>query len=224
MRSEIRDALQSYSDGDWEGALRILSDARLSEEEFADSAYLLGLCQVRLGNWDEALLYLEQVVTAETDPARLYQCRMALAYIYAVTGRAKLAEYELARLRESGYESAQICAALGYTAWIQGNIDDSLEWYGRALDLEPSHPTSLNGLGYVLAYRGDDLTRALSCCRKAVEARPNNPAYQDSLGWVYLKLGFFDEAETWLERALKGAPEEREVQEHVRTLRELKTL
>ena len=107
---------------------------------------------------------------------------------------------------------------------MQGNIDESLQWYGRALDLEPAHPTSLNGLGYVLAYRGDDLTRALSCCRKAVEARPNNPAYQDSLGWVYLKLGFFDEAETWLERALKGAPDEREVQEHVRTLRELKTL
>lgn len=57
-----------------------------------------------------------------------------------------------------------------------------------------------------------------------MEARPNNPVYQDSLGWVYLKLGFLDEAETWLERALKGAPEEREVQEHVRTLRELKTL
>ena len=224
MRSEIREALRSYSEGDWEEALRLLSDAELSEDEFGDSAYLLGLCHVRLGNFDEALLYLEQVVTAETDPARLYQCRMALAYIAAVTGRVKEAEYEVARLRESGYESAQICAALGYTAWVQGNVDDSLQWYGRALDLEPAHPTSLNGLGYVLAYRGDDLTRALSCCRKAVEARPNNPVYQDSLGWVYLKLGFLDEAETWLERALKGAPEEREVQEHVRTLRELKTL
>ncbi len=41
---------------------------------------------------------------------------------------------------------------------------------------------------------------------------------------VYLKLGFFDEAETWLERALARAPEEQEVQEHVRTLRELKSL
>ncbi|NLJ47334.1 MAG: tetratricopeptide repeat protein [Treponema sp.] len=224
MRSEIREALRSYSEGDWEQALRLLSDSDLSEGDFGDSAYLLGLCHVRLGNFDEALLYLEQVVTSEEDPARLYQCRMALAYIYAVTGRVKLAEYELSRLRDSGYESAQICAALGYTAWIQGNIDDSLHWYGRALDLEPSHPTSLNGLGYVLAYRGDDLTRALSCCRKAVEARPNNPAYQDSLGWVYLKLGFLDEAETWLERALKGAPEEKEIQEHVRALRELKTL
>ena len=224
MRSEIQDALRSYAAGEWEEALQSLSDAELTEDEFADSAYLLGLCHVRLEHYDEALLYLEQVVTGETDPARLYQCRMALAYVYAITGRAKLAEYELGRLRESGYESAQIYAAMGYTAWIQGNIDDSLKWYSEALDLEPGHPTSLNGLGYVLAYRGDDLTRALSCCRKAVEARPNNPAYQDSLGWVYLKLGFFDEAESWLEKALSGAPDEQEVQEHVRTLRELKSL
>jgi len=224
LRREILDALRSYAAGEWEEALKFLSDAELTEEEYADSAYLLGLCHVRLEHYDEALLYLEQVVTGETDPARLYQCRMTLAYIYAVTGRVKLAEYELDRLKESGYESAQIYAALGYIAWAQGKIDDSLKWYMEALDLEPGHPTSLNGLGYVLAYRGDDLTRALSCCRKAVEARPNNPAYQDSLGWVYLKLGFFDEAESWLERALRGAPDEQEVLDHVRALRELKSL
>ena len=224
MRSEIQDALRAYAAGEWEEALRSLSEAKLDEDAYADTAYLLGLCHVRLGHYDEALLYLEQVVTGETDPARQYQCRMTLAYVYAVTGRAKLAEYELTRLRESGYESAQIYAAMGYIAWSQGNIDDSLKWYGEALELEPNHPTSLNGLGYVLAYRGDDLARALSCCRKAVESKPNNPAYMDSLGWVYLKLGFLGEASTWLERALDGAPDEQEVQEHIRARRELKAL
>jgi len=52
-------------------------------------------------------LYLEQVVTGGLDHARDSQCRMALAYVYSVTGRHRLAEYELERLRESGYESVQ---------------------------------------------------------------------------------------------------------------------
>ncbi len=73
--------------------------------------------------WDDALLYLEQVVTGGLDSARERQCRLALAYVYTVTGRHKLAEYELERLRESGDESAQVCAFLGYSAWAQGKLD-----------------------------------------------------------------------------------------------------
>ncbi|MDR2048952.1 MAG: tetratricopeptide repeat protein, partial [Treponema sp.] len=77
----------------WEPALtellKVDTDG-FSAEETADLAYYLGLCYTKLKRYDDALLYLEQVVTSSPDPLRLYQCRMTLAYIYAVTGRSKL--------------------------------------------------------------------------------------------------------------------------------------
>jgi tetratricopeptide (TPR) repeat protein len=65
--------------------------------ENTELAYFLGLCYTKLERYDEALLYLEQVVTAGQDPLRVYQCRLTLAYIYVITKRAKLAEFELKR-------------------------------------------------------------------------------------------------------------------------------
>ena len=59
-----------------------------------------------------------------------------------------------------------------------------------------------------------DIMRGLRLCRKAVDARPQNPAYLDSLGWAYYKSGDLIEARTWLRRALELAPKEKEIQKH----------
>jgi len=44
-------------------------------------------------------------------------------------------------------------------------------------------------LGYSYADRGINLKEARSLIEKAVELKPNNGYYIDSLGWVYFKLG-----------------------------------
>ncbi len=49
---------------------------------------------------------------------------------------------------------------------------------------------------------GKNLDRALEMIRFAVEARPGNSAYLDSLGWVEYRLGRLDEAKRWLQRAV----------------------
>lgn len=181
-------------------------------------AYLIGLERTREGEWDEALLYLEQVVTGEPETERGRQCRMALAYVYAMTGRFRLAEYEVRKLMEAGVESVQLYAFQGYAAWAQGRPDEAIRLYEKALELDPDNANALNGLGYVLACEGRDSARALTCCRKAVDKKPENPAYLDSLGWAYYRLGFIEEARTYLGRALARAPDESEILAHVRAL------
>lgn len=72
------------------------------------------------------------------------------------------------------------------------------------LAAQPDHAPSLNYLGYEWADRGADLEtleRALDMTRRAVELNPDNGAYQDSLGWVYFKLGRYQKARPHLERA-----------------------
>jgi tetratricopeptide (TPR) repeat protein len=75
--------------------------------------------------------------------------------------------------------------------------------------------TALNGLGFVLADGGKDLTRALTMCKKALDMDPDNPSYLDSLGWVYFKLGLESEAKMYTRRALDKAPDNRTISAHL---------
>lgn len=81
--------------------------------------------------------------------------------------------------------------------------DDHIEVDEKLLLLDPRDPGLNNDLGYSLADRGEQLGRALRMITLAVAAEPLNPAYLDSLGWVYYKLGQIEPATKYLERATR---------------------
>ena len=217
----LSEGIRLYRLKRWDLALTELlnvNSERFSPEENAELAYYLGLCYTKLERYDDALLYLEQVVTSGEDILRVYQCRMTLAYIYVITRRSKMAEFELKRLASNGFESAQLYATLAYAAWSQKHYKSAVDYYERALDLDVNNANALNGLGFVLVDTDMDLIRGLRCCKKAVDIKPNNPAYLDSLGWAYFKTGELLEARTWLRRALDAAPGQQTIREHFRTV------
>ena len=213
----MAEGIRLYTVKRWEKALVELlavNTERFTPEENIELAYYLGLCYTKLERYDDALLYLEQVVTSGKDVLRIYQCRMTLAYIYVITSRTKLAEFELKRLSNSGFESAQLYSTLAYAAWVQKRYKQAVEYYEKALDLDENNANALNGLGFVLVDGNIDLIRGLRCCKKAVDLKPQNPAYLDSLGWAYYKNGELLEARTWLRRAHEAAPDQKEIREH----------
>ena len=220
-QGSLNEGIRLYRLKRWELSLAELlavSTKRFGPEENIELAYYLGLCYTKLEQYDDALLYLEQVVTAGHDPLRTFQCRMTLAYIYVITKRSRMAEFELNRLAVSGFESAQLYTTLAYAAWAQKRFKQSVEYYEKALELDSDNSTALNGLGFVLVDTEMDLTRGLRCCKKAVDLKPQNPVYQDSLGWAYFKNGDLLEARTWLRRATEAAPNYKEIKEHFRTV------
>lgn len=216
MGDSMKDGIKLYRGGKYEDALVIfLGVPAGAPGNNLEIAYYVGLCYARLERYDDALLYLEQVVTADTDLARVYQCRMVLSVIYTLTGRTRLADFELRKLIEAGYESPQVFCSLGYVAYEHKKLDEAMEWYEKALGIDSANTTALNGLGFVLADSGRDLTRALTMCKKAADNQPDNPAYLDSLGWVYYKLGLDVEAKTYTRRAREKAPENRVISSHL---------
>lgn len=216
MADTIKDGIRLYKGGDYEGALAILLGVPGGNTgNNLELAYYIGLSYARLERYDDALVYLEQVVTADADLSRIYQCRMVLSVIYTLTGRTRLADFELRKLIEAGYESVQAFCSLGYIAFEHGNQDEAVDWYERALSIENENATALNGLGYVLADMGKDLTRALTLCKKANDIDPDKPAYLDSLGWVYYKLGLEVEAKTFTRRAREKAPDNAVINRHL---------
>ena len=195
----------------------------LPEEVHVDSMELMhyiGLCYSKLGRYEDALLYLEQVVTAGKNQDRVLQCRYILAVIYAVSGRKRLAQFELNKLLELNYRPASVYASLAYISWQQDEVEDCISYYRKALQLDSNNLTALNGLGYVLACENRDLTEALSFCKRAVDEEPDSAACLDSLGWVYYKLGLFDEADKYIRQASLLNSENDEIAEHLRLVSE----
>ena len=193
----------------------------LSSETGADSldvAYYLGLCYAKLSRYEDSLLYLEQFVTAGKDEERVLQCRLILAVIYSLSGRKRLAAFELNKLLEAEYKPASVYAALAFVAWEQSDTEKCLDYYEKSLDADPENVTALNGMGYVLACEDKDLTKALSFCKKAVKASPNSAACLDSLGWVYYKLGLYDDAKKYLEMAEAIDGNNEEIANHIKSV------
>lgn len=69
------------------------------------------------------------------------------------------------------------------------------------LSNDPDNATALNALGYSLAILTDRLDEARSLVSKALKLRPDDPAIQDSYGWIAYRQGNLSLAETYLQRA-----------------------
>ena len=222
--SSLSNGISLYAQKKYEDALAFfLSLPDDSGADNFDLAYYIGLCYARLERYDDALMYIEQVVTGGKDYQRVLQCRYLLAIIYVKSGRKRLADFELNKLLETGWKSADVLASLAYISWENRDIEKCLEYYERSLEKDSENVTALNGMGFVLAEEGRDLTRALGYCKKAVDYSPQNAACLDSLGWVYYKLGLLEEAGKYLRRAEEKLPENAEIQEHINSLEEART-
>ena len=102
------------------------------------------------------------------------------------------------RLELAGfYERADLlpAALVQYSKWI-----DSHE------RIDVHMPQALNSRCLARALLGQELQAALADCNDAVKAQPKIPAFLDSRGLVYLRLGNYDKAIADYDAALSMAP------------------
>ena len=95
-----------------------------------------------------------------------------------------------------------------------GNPRGLEEDLGAIIAREPDNAMALNALGYTLADRNQRLDEALALIKRAAALDPSDPAIQDSLGWVYYRLGDLDRAEALLRDAYAAYPDQ-EVAAHL---------
>jgi tetratricopeptide (TPR) repeat protein len=99
--------------------------------------------------------------------------------------------------------------------------DRSHQWpkaqadFEHALALAPDQPAVLNYLGYSWADADKHLPEARQMIDKAVQARPNDGAIVDSLGWVLLREGDTKAAVSTLERAVELEPQDPTINGHL---------
>jgi tetratricopeptide (TPR) repeat protein len=81
--------------------------------------------------------------------------------------------------------------------------------------LDPDNANALNSMGYILAEEGVLLDKALSYCRKALTIKKDNPAYWDSLGWVYFRLRQYKMALVYVQKAVDAQPDNVDFRVHL---------
>ncbi len=68
-----------------------------------------------------------------------------------------------------------------------GDNTQALDYFQRAVDLDPRAAIAANNLAWIYAERGEKLDYALQLAQTAVQVMPKAAEAQDTLGWVYYK-------------------------------------
>lgn len=75
--------------------------------------------------------------------------------------------------------------------------------FDEALEIDKNNPHVLNNYSYFLSLRKENLQKALEMGEKLMKIAPENAAYLDTYAWVLYQLGRYEEAKTYLEKALE---------------------
>jgi tetratricopeptide (TPR) repeat protein len=93
--------------------------------------------------------------------------------------------------------------------------DQAKEAYEQAISLDEENDNALNNYAYYLSTRGERLEYAQSLAERALEIRPSNPSYLDTLGWIYYKLEQYDNALRYIKAAAETGQASATVLEHL---------
>ncbi len=118
-------------------------------------------------------------------------------------------------LAKGDEEKVQVLFMRGAMLERQKNFPAAEAEFRKVLAIDANHASTLNYLGYMLADRGVRLEEARGFIQKALEQEPNNPAYLDSLGWVYFRLNKLSDAEEKLRQAIEYMSRDATVHDHL---------
>jgi Tfp pilus assembly protein PilF len=85
------------------------------------------------------------------------------------------------------------------------------EAYEKSLSLYADNAAVLNNYAYFLSEEERELERALTMSSRAINLDKNNATYLDTYAWILYKLKRYEEALTYIERAIADDPEPSDV-------------
>lgn len=85
----------------------------------------------------------------------------------------------------------------------------------KALELDPNQEIVMNYLGYSWVDQNQNLKEAMRLIERAVEKKPRDGYFVDSLGWAFYRLNDFETAVLHLERAVELKPGDPVINDHL---------
>jgi len=155
-----------------------------------------------LGRNAEAHEQLAQMQTDYLDqPALLRRAYEVDAELYMNEQQYAQAERSFSRALQVTPDDPALLYGRGLAFAESGDIDQAVSDFRHLLQLKPDDTDASNALGFTLADANRDLPEAERLIESARAARPNDPAIEDSWGWLQYRLGHLEQAE----KTLRGA-------------------
>ena len=196
--------------GDLKGAL---SAYERSLEYYADNPAVLeriSACLIKMERFEEAKAYLERLWEMTKETKYLIRIAILLDKLYGPEESFKVLNVWKEKLESDPtglYYYAYFADRAGYYQTAENLLR-------KLVKISPS-PDNFNYLAYFLAQRGKDLEEALKYVDKALEEEPENPAFIDTKGWIFFKMGKYEKSCKLLKKALSLKPDDPVINEHV---------
>lgn len=116
---------------------------------------------------------------------------------------------------DSSYNDYITLTMIGETYDMMGKTDSALYYYELNYLIDSNSTYLLNNYAYTLSKVEKDLEKALLMSKKTLEDSPNNSAFLDTYGWIAYKLGNYEEAKSYILKAIEIGGISAEVYEHM---------
>jgi tetratricopeptide (TPR) repeat protein len=219
-RSGYQEIIDTYRDAkQWPQATAAAREAVQKLPNDRDLRMVLDAQLADTGQLDQAVADMRSMLKGGPEDRDVY---VRLGIVYTRTKQWNDALEALAKaegVSTKADDKAYVLFLRGDLYQRQKNFDAAEVEFKKVLSMtpptDPQAAATLNYLGYMNADRGVKLEESLSLIKQAITFEPNNPAYLDSLGWAYFKLGKYDQAEDNLNKAASHMGSDPTVQEHL---------
>lgn len=209
VEAQVRTALiMAVQLGNPDSALRHLQEFGKANARFGPDMLLAqGQLLLRTGRADEAKGLLDDAVAENPTDASLRGAHVQL-FVFLAQDAMERRELDLAETwLDEGLSLYRGDTSLRYS---QALLYEEQNRNRRAVGVleslvaeQPDNAALLNALGYLLTDQFERHEEARGYIQRALAMNPDSPAIIDSMGWVLYKLGDYDGALDYLERAYR---------------------
>jgi tetratricopeptide (TPR) repeat protein len=197
----------------YDRAVRTYQGFDSSSEFYVHSRYRIIELHRREGKIDQAMTVVREVIDTQVD-------RSVDFYSLGANILGSRERYsEAIKILDEGYEKYPERVDLLFIKAVHlekaQRFDECVTTLKKVISKEPEHAAAHNYLGYMFAEKGINLEDAEFHVKKALEIKPDDGYYLDSLGWIYFQQGNYKKALDTLKRANEIVPNEAVVLEHL---------
>lgn len=220
ISSLLKSSLEHFLMQDYTTAINDLKAAQVLDKENPEVLYNLGICHCRSGLIGTAIPYFQKILSMPAGFVDVLNVKKILAYCYIRKDKLESARELLDEILKATPGDNSALHMKGYLLEKQNDFHGAIKTYRTILEND-MHYNTCNSLAYLIARTDGDLSIAQDYAEKALETDENNPAYLDTLGFIYLKLGNTSLAEKYLLRARDLLPFSEEIKEHITMLNKI---
>ena len=217
-----KSALSNIFSRDYDLAIDDLKKAEMIDRENPEILFNLGIAYSRKGLFRTANDYFTKVLNLNIAYINSANVKKNIAFCFIQSKDYDRALNVLDEVINDFSSDIQALNMKGYCLEKTGSLKDALKTYREIFNYDRSNINSLNSSSYLMALLGIELKSALKIAKFVYNKDKSNPAYNDTLGYVYMKMGDYAEAEKYFNAAAYILPFNEEINEHIRELDRLK--